>query len=54
MLSSSARQLHFDVLGLRLAAQRWREGGGRLLLPCTAGWITAVLFALLAEHMSNM
>ena len=53
MLSSSARQLHFDVLGLRLAAQRWHEGG----VPVIAlhGWLdNSESFALLAEHMPTI
>lgn len=48
-----AQQIHFDVLGLRLAAQRWHEGG----IPVIAlhGWLdNSESFAQLAEHMPTV
>lgn len=47
------QQMYFDVLGLRLAAQRWHEGG----IPVIAlhGWLdNSESFALLAEHMPTV
>lgn len=47
------QQIHFDVLGLRLAAQRWHAGG----IPVIAlhGWLdNSESFALLAQHMPTV
>jgi pimeloyl-ACP methyl ester carboxylesterase len=46
-------QIHFDVLGLRLAAQRWHRGG----VPVIAlhGWLdNSDSFSLLAPEMPNV
>ncbi len=51
--TSSASQQSFDVLGLRLAAQRWHAGG----IPVIAlhGWLdNSESFALLAPHMPQV
>ena len=50
MSSAPAQQVHFKVLGLQLAGQRWHEGG----VPVIAlhGWLdNSESFALLAGHM---
>lgn len=52
-MQTTPQQIHFDVLGLRLAAQRWHEGG----VPVMAlhGWLdNSESFALLAENMPTI
>lgn len=44
------QQIHFDVLGLQLAAQRWHEGGTPVI--ALHGWLdNSESFAPLAAHM---
>jgi pimeloyl-ACP methyl ester carboxylesterase len=52
-MQTTPQQIHFDVLGLRLAAQRWHEGG----VPVIAlhGWLdNSESFALLAQQMPTI